>query len=336
MKSRAIVTPVQGKVELGEVEVSDPGPGELQVRVHSSVISPGTERAFILNLPNADTTYPRGSGYATAGTVAKVGRGVTRFKEGDRVASFGIRHGEWGTIGEDRSVAVADNVSFDLAAFTALGVICMQGVRKARIELGEAALVIGLGPVGQIALQMARLDGAIPAVGMDKVEKRLDLARRCGADAALDPSSPGWRERLAELCAAGRQAGRQAGPEVVIEATGFPLPVDMALEAVQSFGRVVLLASTRGVNSVNFYSEVHKKGTTIIGAHISTNPASDSRPGYWTWVDNGSAFMRLVSAGRIALEPLITDRVGWQQAAGLYERLVAWDFSMIGAVIHWA
>ena len=331
MKSKGIVAPAKGKVEVQDVEIPDPAPNELQVRVHSSVISPGTERAFILNLSNANTTYPHRLGYATAGTVVKVGRDVTRFKEGDRVASFGIRHGGSGNIREDRTVGLPDNVSFDLAAFTALGVICMQGVRKARIELGESVMVIGLGPIGQIALQLARLNGAIPAIGVDKVEKRLRLAERCGADGALDSSSPDWQKRLAERCG----TGPSAGPEVVIESTGFPEPIDMALAAVRNFGRVVLLGSTRGENRVNFYSEVHKKGTTIIGAHISSNPQHESHPGYWTWAANGTAFMKLISSGRVAIEPLITECVSWQQAETLYARLIAWDVDMMGAVIHW-
>jgi NADPH:quinone reductase-like Zn-dependent oxidoreductase len=134
----------------------------------TSVISPGTERAFILNLDNANTVYPYQLGYSAAGIVEKAGKNVSRFKVGDRVASYGLKHRTVGNIIQDRVTHIPDGVSFEDAAFIALGVISLQGIRKARIELGESVMVLGLGPIGQLALQYASISGALPAIGVDR------------------------------------------------------------------------------------------------------------------------------------------------------------------------
>ncbi|MEK7765720.1 MAG: hypothetical protein AAB368_05735, partial [bacterium] len=87
MRCRALAVPEQGKprAELREYDVPEPGPGELTVEIKASVISPGTERAFSLGLPNTSATFPYHPGYCSAGIVRRTGAGVTRAKEGDRV-----------------------------------------------------------------------------------------------------------------------------------------------------------------------------------------------------------------------------------------------------------
>ncbi|MDF2959960.1 MAG: alcohol dehydrogenase [Paenibacillus sp.] len=328
MSNYVLMSEEQGKVELKEIQIPEPGPEEIQVKVHASLISPGTERAFVLNLENTSGQYPMYPGYSSAGVVVKVGSNVTDFRIGDRIACHGIGHRTVGNIRQKRAAKIPDEVSFEMAAFTSLGVIALQGVRKAKIELGEAAMVLGLGIIGQLSLQLTKLNGALPVIGIDRVENRLELAGHCGASLTLNSADENWRQQLDDF-----MEGK--APHVIIESTGVSEVISTAFETVRDFGRVVILSSTRGNSTINFYRDVHKKGIQILGAHISSNPVDDSRPGYWTWRDDATAFMSLLKYGRMSLEPLITERVGWQQIEGVYRDMLSWNTNMIGTLINW-
>ncbi|TVY07995.1 zinc-dependent alcohol dehydrogenase [Paenibacillus cremeus] len=327
MKSVAIMALEKGRVGYQEQEVSDPGAKEIQVRACASVISPGTERAFILNLENTDSHYPQHLGYSCAGVVEKVGAEVTDFAVGDRVACI-MFHKSIANVNAVRAVHIPDGVSFEDAAFIRLGVIAMQAVRKANIELGETAMVLGLGLIGQIAMQLVRNSGAIQAFGVDRVESKLQMASRLNNEPVINSAEENWIEQLKE------QTGG-AGPHVVIESTGFPEPISLALQCVRRYGRVVLLGSTRGDSSINFYRDVHKKGVHIIGAHISTNPEFESHPGYWTFRDNGNCFLQLLKLGKVDMQSLVTNQVKWDQAVPAYDKVLSWDSGVLANLIIW-
>src|ERR1700734_4441841 len=129
-------------------------------------------------------------GYAGAGLVAEKHPTVTGIEVGDRVAygGEGTGHGETIPVGRNLAARIPDNVSFDHACFTTLGSIALNGVRIANISLGERVAVIGLGLVGQLVAQLARLQGGF-IVATDLRADRVDLARRLGADEAMVGSS---------------------------------------------------------------------------------------------------------------------------------------------------
>src|SRR5439155_3661772 len=115
----------------------------------------------------------------------------------------------------DRCCKVPEALPSHEAVYANLISIALQGVRKARLELGEAVLVVGLGLIGNLALQLARLQGGFPALGVDLDEGRREIAMACGADDCFDPTD-------AETTAALERATEGRGPAVVIEATGSP------------------------------------------------------------------------------------------------------------------
>jgi 2-desacetyl-2-hydroxyethyl bacteriochlorophyllide A dehydrogenase len=324
MRERAVVAPEKGKVVLQEINVPNPGRQEVQVRVHASIISPGTERAFILNLPNTPGQYPFEPGYSAAGVIEKKGAAVTEFDEGDRVACFLVPHRSLANVGQELVVKISPQVTFEEAAFMSLGQIALQGVRKARIELGEEVLVFGLGLIGLLSVKLAKLSGAMHVAGADLNENRLKAALKHGADAAIDSSQAGWLDKLA------------VRPHVVIESTGYPDAVGIALMAARPLGRVILLGSTRGDSLVNFYRDVHRPGLTIIGAHaVLTLPKFESRPGFWTWREEAQCFISFLSNERINVLDLITDRIHPDKVQETYQRIVAWNPDILGCVIQW-
>ena len=323
MKTMAMISPAKGRIELQELEISDPSADEIQVRVQASLISPGTERAMILNLNNTPGQFPFEPGYCAAGYVEKIGVDVLGFTPGDRVACFLIGHRQLGNVTAKWAVPVPKGISFELASFLALGQIALQGVRKTRVELGERVLVLGLGIIGQLALQMARLSGGMPVLGADRVALRLQIALECGAEQVLDTSQKNWLDQTGKLA-------------VVIESTGAPEGVPLAFQAADSFARVSLLGSTRGDSVVNFYRDVHRKGITVLGAHAMFSvPQVESHAGFWNWRDDADCFMRLLESGKLSLDPLLTEVVDWQKAEDVFMDILKWNTERVGTVIRW-
>ncbi len=327
MQGMRVCWPERGKAILESFEVREPGSGEVLVRSEVTLISPGTERAFFLGLPNAQGRFPSYPGYSHVGRVLRAGAGVEGIPEGARVVSGG-GHASCVTVRADRCVVAPEEGDPKHAVFHSLGAIALQGVRKSRVELGEAAATLGLGLVGSLALQLTRLQGALPAVGLDLDPGRRDLAVRCGADLALDPSGEAGLEAARAACGG-------SGPAVVIEATGFPEAVNVAFALAGNAGRVVLLASTRGVTETNFYQHIHKKGLIVHGAHNSARPARESSAAYWTLADDTRTVLRLLAAGRLQVEPYISEVFPAAEAARAYEVLGSWRKDLLGMVLDW-
>lgn len=303
------------------------GADQLLIRTRVSLISPGTERAFFLSLPNTTNDYPHYPGYSTIGEVLACGANVTNWRVGQRVASA-TTHAQILAAPAHLCIPVPDGVADEEAAFFNLASIAMQGVRKARLELGEPVVVIGAGLIGLLALQLARLNGGLPVIGVDTDERRLAFAQQANADATrkVDEHLPA---KVAELCEA-------PGAAVVIEATGHPEAILTAFALAKPGGRVVLLGSTRGeTEQVNFYRDVHKKGLTVIGAHNSARPLVESAPGWWIAQADQRVALKLLATGRLTVRPFLTERFAWADAPRAYELLKRWDTSTLGMLLDW-
>jgi L-iditol 2-dehydrogenase len=319
-----------GRAELQEFTPPPPKPGEVLIRTEVTLISPGTERAFFLGLPNAQARFPYYPGYSNVGRVIALGEpgpvGID-VAVGDRVASSG-GHASHVVARAERCWKVPEALAPAEAIYFSLAAIAMQGVRKARVELGEPVVVLGLGLIGNLALQLARLQGGLPAVGLDPDAGRREIASAVGADVCYDPSA---EETTAALEAA--TGGR--GPAVVIEATGHPAAVNDAFARAGFHARVVLLASTRGTTETNFYRDVHRKGLTVLGAHAIVVPPRDSSPGYWTLGDDTRTVLRLLAAGRLRVGPLTSELFPWREAPRAYEQLASWRKDVLGMILQW-
>lgn len=117
-------------------------------------------------------------GYCNVGKVVAVGRGVTEFQVGDRVASNG-NHAEYVCVPQNLVAKIPDNVSDDEAAFTVIGSIGLEGIRLLKPELGETIVVVGLGLIGLIVAQLLRANGC-RVVGVEFDQAKLDLAAQWG------------------------------------------------------------------------------------------------------------------------------------------------------------
>jgi 2-desacetyl-2-hydroxyethyl bacteriochlorophyllide A dehydrogenase len=282
-----IVCQSSGWVRLEVAEILAPAPDEALVRVAISAVSPGTERAMFNRLPNTHVTYPYTPGYSAVGTVLEVGRNVRSLRPGDRVAGH-ISHASLACVRLGRCVRVPEGVGDREAAFVTLGVIALQGVRKAGIRFGDRVAVLGRGVLGILAARLARIAGSSEVV-------------ICGRTPPPDRGGP-TRERY----------------DVVLDATGNPDAVaDAALLAAPG-ARIVLLGSSRGP-SPPLASVL--PSIEIRGAHASMVAATESRRGCWTFVDEAALYMDWLLEGRLqAFEPPV-DVLDPREAWLFYRRL---------------
>ncbi|MFO1402502.1 MAG: zinc-binding alcohol dehydrogenase [Steroidobacteraceae bacterium] len=334
MKSIAVVWPAVNQVELHDIVVPEPGHGELLLEAAFTQISPGTERNWLTGrnpLSVVGFSFPFRPGYAFAGRVKAVGLGVTRFKPGDPVATAGSPFGSHAAhvIAREADVApVPDGVALDSAVFSTLAGVAQHGVHLARPELGEPVAVVGLGPIGLLAVGMLRLAGGAPVLAIDPVASRRERALAFGADMAIDP---GDERGLAEALA--RMSG--GGPAAVIELTAQRDPLQLALRIARPWGRVVQLSSVAGESSLDLMHGLHVKAVQLIGGFVGMRPRAESSPGRWTEADDREAFLRLLQYRRLDVQPLVTHRFDARRAPEAYEGIKAGDPSMIGVLLEW-
>lgn len=130
-------------------------------------------------------------GYSVAGIVITVGEEVSEFQPGDRVAAAGAslaNHAEFVDVPVNLVVPMPADLDFEGASTVALGAIAMQGVRRSEVALGEFAVVVGVGILGQLAVQMLHANGA-RVIAVDPDERRLEIAAQNGAERVFNPSN---------------------------------------------------------------------------------------------------------------------------------------------------
>ena len=334
MKSILFTAP--GVAELVEENKPVASEGEVLVRLLRSTVSAGTERANLVGDPNvspvkgAAVIFPRRSGYSSVGIVEGVGEGVTSVAVGDRVAISWSSHSEYCVSKESEVYKLPDNVSDAAAALVHIATFPLAAIRKCRLEIGESALVMGLGVLGIVSVELLRAAGATPIIAVDPVAEKRELALKLGADYALDPFAEGFAERVHEITG--------GGVDVAIEITGNGGGLDMALDCLRKYARIALLGCTRNSDfTIDYYRKVHGRGITMIGAHTIARPKCESSPGWWTERDDAKSIIRMLSLGRIEFNSLVEEVHSPDEATAVYDRLarerafplVQFDWSML-------
>lgn len=307
--------------ELLDFEITEPQAGEVQVELVMSSISSGTERAGITgsktvawNRPEAtEAKFPRYYGYSSAGVITGVGPGVEGLSVGDPVALSWSTHSQLQNIGSKR-VHKLEDVTFSDGALMHIATFPLAAIRKCKLEIGEPAIVMGMGILGTIAVQLLKLGGAAPVIAVDPDATKREKALQIGADYALDPYDPNFAQTAKALTGGGAKVG--------IEVTGIGAGLDGILDCMARFGRVALLGCTRSSDfTIDYYRKVHGPGITLIGAHTMARPGRDSSDGWWTEWDDFEALLKLTRLGRLKLSDLVEEIHSPEEAPAVYERL---------------
>ncbi|MFT5695164.1 MAG: threonine dehydrogenase-like Zn-dependent dehydrogenase, partial [Myxococcota bacterium] len=347
-----------GELELVEVPSPTPAPGQVLVVNHYSVVSPGTEKMALdfarkslvskarsrpdlvkqvlrkLQHEGPMPTYravttkleaPQPLGYACAGVVVAVGEGVDNFAPGDRVACAGAgyaNHAELVTVPENLVVHVPNELELDRAAYATLGAIAMQGVRVADPRLGEVAAVIGLGLIGQLAVQLLRAAGCrVLAIDID--QRRIDEALEQGATWGATPGDDhdAWKNQATE--------GYGADFVVVTAASNSSAPIQLAAELCRMKGRVAIVGATAmDLERRTFYEkELELRMSMSYGPGRYDRRYEELGLDYpisyvrWTENRNLQAFVNLAAAGDVDPSRLDAEIVKFDDAEKSYEAL---------------
>ena len=316
---RAIVKPDRRPgLELWEVPVPTPGPDEVLLRVRRVGIC-GTDLHIYRwdRWAQSRIRPPLVLGHEFVGVVAEVGPLARGVSPGEVVSAeshivcgvcehcrTGEAHvcRETRILGVDRDGAFADYVAVPAAnvipvppeipldhaaVFDPLG-NAVHTVLTADV-VGKSVAVVGCGPIGLFAIAVARAAGAARVLAVEPVEGRLALARRLGADPALNP-------RTDDVEAAVRDCTDGYGADVVCEMSGHPDGIRTALRIVRNAGRVQMLGLPREPVPLDLAHDVIFKGTTLYGVI--------GRRMYDTWL----AMRNLLRAGLVDIAPVLTHR----------------------------
>lgn len=319
---KRIVFTKPNTAELLDFDARDPREGEVQVALAVSSISSGTERANIMgsttvawNRPEAEkAVFPRYNGYSSAGVVTKVGEGVEGIAQGDRVALSWSIHSQVINIKSRFVHKLDDSISFSDGALAHIATFPLAAIRKCRLEIGESAIVMGMGILGTIAVTLLKTAGAAPVIAVDPDAAKREKALKLGADYALDPYAADFAETVKQLTGGGANVG--------IEVTGVGAGLNGILDCMARFGRVALLGCTRSSDfTVDYYRKVHGPGITLVGAHTNARPSRNSSEGWWTEWDDFEAVLKLTKLGRIKLSELVEEVHSPEEATEVYTRL---------------
>ena len=359
-----------GRLQVAEVPVPQVGANRILVRTEASLISAGTERmvaqlarkgllgkararpdlvkrvltklrrdGFWATFQSVQQQLDRWMplGYSATGTVTAVGEAVQRFHVGQRVACAGAgwaNHAEYNAVPELLAASIPEGVSAEAAAYATVGSIALQGIRNADVRVGECVAVIGLGLLGQLAVQLLRAAGC-RVVGLDPIQQRRELAAQHGAELVLPPTDA--------ATPAIRQFSRGLGVDAVLitAATSSNSPVELAAEIARDRARVVMV----GVTGMNIPRKpYYEKELTFIVSR-SYGPGRydlqyeehghDYPPGYVRWTEgrNLEAFLDLVAAGAVRPEVLTTHRFPIDEAALAFELILKGKEPYLGVVL---
>lgn len=330
MKSKTIVFTKPQTAELIEKEIGTVTGDRAKVKMEYTVVSGGTERACIMGMNNASQKFPISLGYCGVGYVTEIGEKVENIKIGDRVLVYHGIHTEYNIVPESDLTKVDDkNIDSLDAAFVVIASMGLGGVRKLELELGESAMVMGLGLLGMFSVQFLRLSGANPLIAVDLNPERRELALKLGADYALDPSDEDFVEKVKTIT-------KSKGVRATVEVTGVSVAMKQALECASWMGRISLLGCTRVSDcAVDYYQQVHRPGVKLIGAHNFVRPRVESYPHHWTHHDDCRAILDMIATNRIDVKSIVSRVVKPEDAPQIYTELCNNKEFPMGTVFDW-
>ena len=307
-------------VSVEEIPTPAIGPGEILIRVEACGICHTDLKKIEYNL----LAPPRVYGHETAGVVAAVGSGVTKFRLGDRVVAFhhipcrncfycerkifaqcaeykkvGITAGfepagggfaqyvrvmDW--IVESGVEKIPDGISFERATLVEPLNTCLKAVVQCDPQPEDLVVIMGQGPIGLMFTMLTRRTGARVAA-TDTIDARLELAAECGAEFAWDP-------RKVDVADEARRLTGGRGADLVIVATSVPGIVEQAMACSRPGARILLFAQTSATERIETSgADLCVGERTLFGCYSAS-------------IDLQEESARLVFGGDLPVETLIS------------------------------
>lgn len=268
-------------------------------------------------------------GYSCAGEVIEVGEGVTEFKVGDKVACAGAgyaNHAEVVAVPVNLCVKVSDDANLKSAAYNTLGAIAMQGVRQADLRLGETAVVIGLGLLGQLACMILKASG-VHVIGVDVSDAPIQQAiKNKVVDSAYTRDTAGIEDKINALT-----SGQGADAVIIAAATSSLDPINFAGTIARKKGKVIVLGAvpTGFDRDPHWYrKELELKMACSYGPGRYDLNYEEKGIDYpyayvrWTEKRNMEAFQHLIETKAINIDYLTTHEFNFDDAPKAFDLIV--------------
>jgi threonine dehydrogenase-like Zn-dependent dehydrogenase len=263
------------------------------------------------------------------GHIVALGRDVQGYQVGERVMTTSA-HASFSLVDVGPAAAidpVPEGVADETAGFAVLGDVALHGVRRAGLQIDQSVVIFGLGIVGQLVLQLARISGAHPLIAIDLVDQRLELARTSGATHLINAAREDVVARVKEIT-------RGAGAETVFHCAEAASILQTAMECAADRGSVVLTGSPPGTATIRLKEELLRKELRLTGTYES---GLNEGHVYWRWTRerNRRTCLRLMASGQLQLSHLLTHVVPAAEAPGIYEMLLRDKTGWLGIAFKW-
>lgn len=331
-----VIAPNTIRLEERPLDLRIEKPSEVIVKNRFSHISAGTELACIAGQEDW-FSIPGTPGYTAIGEVVEKGAEVSHLSVGDKVYAFGPHAAYFKIDTSDRwhgiCIPLPQGIREQEAAFAHMAGIALTAIRVAGIELGDLVAVAGLGAIGNLAAQLAQLQGA-KVVGMDISASRIAIAQSCGINHVCNSRDRNLKDIVQEF-------SRGRGVEVFVEATGRAEVAEAGAAALSLYGQLVLLGSprtpyqtdlTRLLQHVHLWSH---GAISVKGALEFTFPTHRTEFVKHSIERNSETLLNLILEGRLKTAALLSHIFQPEQAQEAYDGLRNDPNAFFGVLFDW-
>ena len=298
-----------GSIELFEREVSDPGENEVQIEGGACGICSWD----VVTAKLGNQMHPMAPpGHEGVGYVAKIGAGVTDFKEGDRVAGGGFANVR--NLSAQRVFKIPESDLPDEYWIVEPVSCAVTGIDHCQIQPGNRIVVVGCGFMGLLILQGLLRYPLDDLIVLDIVQSRLDLAQQLGVGEVYNTAEADLQELSREL--------KSREIDVVVDTSGSQAGLDLSTDIVKRGGRINIFGWLKGQTASFDPTKWHLGGFTV----VNSAPASKLR-------DTFEPAIRLIHKGIIDLKPLVTHTAALEDYPALMAQILAGDESYIKGVV---
>jgi len=310
---------------------------DLVKQVLNKIRTDGLGEAYRQAMGRLDTPLPLGN--SAAGVVTGVGEGVDCFSVGDRVACSGsgyASHSEIICVPQTLTVRIPEGVSDEAASFVTLGSIAMHGIRTANVTFGERVVVLGLGLLGQLAVQVLSAS-ACRVLGLDIDAGKVELALAHGAHAGAVIGKEDVSSAVRHFT-----HGEGADAVLIFASTESNEPIELAAEISRVRGRIVVpgLVGLQIPRKQFYAKEIDFVVSRAWGPGVY-DPEYESGSDYplpfvrWTAQRNMGHFLGMVSDGKVRIDHLVTHRFPLEQALNAYNIILKGKEPVIGVILQY-